>query len=53
MCVEMIETKSLKISLKSFHENYSDLLKKQRGTKFFYLDAHFLNVAHSVPGDKI
>ena len=27
----MIETRTLKILLKSFHENYSDLLKKQRG----------------------
>ena len=30
MYVEMIETRSLRILLKSFHENYSDLLKKQR-----------------------
>ena len=27
----MIETSYLKILLKSFHENYSDLLKKQHG----------------------
>ena len=27
----MIETRFLKILLKSFHENYSDLLKKQHG----------------------
>ena len=31
MYVGMIETRSLKILLKSFHENYSDLLKKQHG----------------------
>ena len=29
--LEMIETRSLKILLKSFHENYSDLFKKQHG----------------------
>ena len=28
MYIEMIETRSLKILLKSFHENYSDLFKK-------------------------
>ena len=28
MYLEMIETRSLKILLKSFNENYSDLLKK-------------------------
>ena len=28
MYVEMIETRYLKILLKSFHENYSDLFKK-------------------------
>ena len=28
MYVGMIETRSLKISLKSFHENYSELFKK-------------------------
>ena len=28
MYVGMIETRSLKILLKNFHENYSDLLKK-------------------------
>ena len=28
MYIGMIETRSLKILLKSFHENYSDLLKK-------------------------
>ena len=31
MYVGMIETRSLKILQKSFHENYSDLLKKQHG----------------------
>ena len=31
MYVGMIETRSLKILLKSFRENYSDLLKKQHG----------------------
>ena len=31
MYIGMIETKSLKILLKSFQENYSDLLKKQHG----------------------
>ena len=31
MYVGMIETRSLKILLKSFYENYSDLLKKQYG----------------------
>ena len=29
--VQMIETRTLKILLKSFHENYSDLFKKQHG----------------------
>ena len=33
MYVEMIETRSLKILLKSFHENYTDLFKKQHGTR--------------------
>ena len=32
MYVGMIETRFLKILLKSFHENYSDLLKKQHGS---------------------
>ena len=32
MYVGMIETRFLKISLKSFHENYSDLFKKQHAT---------------------
>ena len=31
MYVGMIEARSLKIFLKSFHENYSDLFKKQHG----------------------
>ena len=31
MYLGMIETRSLKILLKSFHENYSDLFKKQHG----------------------
>ena len=31
MYVEMIETRSLKILLNSFHKNYSDLFKKQHG----------------------
>ena len=31
MCVGMIETRAHKILLKGFHENYSDLLKKQHG----------------------
>ena len=31
MNIGMIETRSLKILLKSFHENYSDLFKKQHG----------------------
>ena len=32
MYVRMIETRSLKILLKSFHKNYSDLFKKQHGS---------------------
>ena len=32
MYIGMIETRSFKILLKSFHENYSDLFKKQHGT---------------------
>ena len=31
MYVRMIETSSLKILMKSFHENFSDLIKKQHG----------------------
>ena len=31
MHVGMIETRSLKILLKSFHENYSNQFKKQHG----------------------
>ena len=38
MCVGMIETRSLKILLKGFHENYSDLLKKQHGiSEYIYV----------------
>ena len=37
MYVGMIETRSLKIYLKSFHENYSDMFKKQHGTIFSFL----------------
>ena len=33
MYVGMIETRSLKILLKNFHENYSDLFKKQHGKR--------------------
>ena len=31
MYIGIIETRSLKILLKGFHENYSDLFKKQHG----------------------
>ena len=39
MYVGMIETWSLKILLMSFHENYSDLFKKQHGiiTGFYHM----------------
>ena len=39
MYIGMIETRSLKILLKSFHESYSDLLKKNNtvGNIFFIL----------------
>ena len=33
MYAGMIETRSLKILLKGFHENYSDLFKKQKHTQ--------------------
>ena len=38
MYVGMIETRSLKILLKSFHENYSDLFKK---TTWYILSLFF------------
>ena len=34
MYIGMIETRSLKILLKSFHENYSDLFKKT--TRYYF-----------------
>ena len=36
MYVGMIETRSLKILLKSFHENYSDLFKKNNTVEINY-----------------
>ena len=36
MYVGMIETRSLKILLKSFHENYSNLFKKNNTVLYSY-----------------
>ena len=40
MYVEMIETRYLKILLKSFHENYSDLFKKNNTVCIYILYTH-------------
>ena len=37
MYVGMIVKRSLEILLKSFHKNYSDLLKKQHGIIILYI----------------
>ena len=44
MYVEMIETRSLKILLKSFHENCSDLIKKIHGRNEIFLQTWTLPV---------
>ena len=40
----MIETRYLKILLKSFHENYSDLLKKKNTVVILYFFLNYLEM---------
>ena len=47
MYVGRIETRSFKILLKSFHKNYSDLLKKQHGSLAF-MKCYKVNYYHNL-----